>query len=170
MVMYIKESGMIFGPFSEEHCFHIEKTNIYLKLQTGLQMAEFILMQPDKESLLVVEAKSSSPRPTNKIDFDEYIAEIAEKLMNGFTLGLAVCLGRPGRDGDEISQCFKEIAHNSVRVKLVLVINGHKDEWLTPINDALKNKLRCISKIWPLDIITINEIMARKYHLIQATA
>ncbi len=170
MGMIIEESGMKFGPFSDEYCFHIEKSNTYLKLQTGLQMAEFILIQPDQESLLVVEAKSSSPKPTNNIDFDKYIAEIAEKLMNGFTLGLAICLGRPGRYSDEISRCFKEIAHNSVRIKLLLVINGHKDEWLMPINDALKKKLRCISKIWPLDIVTINETAARKYHLIQATA
>jgi hypothetical protein len=105
MAITIKESGMIFGPFSDEHCFYIEKSDIYNTIQNGLQIAEFLLVQPDKNSLLVVEAKSSSPNPTNvdsKGKLDDYIAEIAEKLLNAFTLGLALCFERHIHNKDEI--------------------------------------------------------------------
>lgn len=173
MLVTIRESGMKFGPFSDEHCFSIEKSIIYNKIQSGLQIAEFILVQPDKNKLLVVEAKSSSPNPVNResqIKFDDYITEISEKLLNAFTLGLALCLDRHGNNKDEVSNCFKEIAHDSVKVILLLVINGHKEEWLIPITSALQKKLKNISKIWPLEIIAINEKIAQRYHLIQATA
>ena len=169
----IPESGMTFGPFLKEHCFYIEKSEIYRTIQNGLQIAEFILIQPDNNSLLVVEAKSSSPNPANKdsgIKFDDYITEIAEKLSNAFTLGLALCLERHTDNKDEISECFKQITHDSVKVKLLLVINGHKDEWLAPLNEALQKKLKCFSKIWPLEVITINEKIAERYKLIKSTA
>lgn len=45
MAATIVESGMKFGPFSDEHCFSIEKSIIYNKIQTGLPIAEFILVQ-----------------------------------------------------------------------------------------------------------------------------
>lgn len=170
MSVTITESGMTFGPFLDEHCFYIEKSKVYNKLQSGLQIAEFLLIQPDKNSLLVVEAKSSAPNPTNKdsqTNFDNYITEIAEKLFNAFSLGLALCLERHVNNKDEVSNCFKQMSHNSVKVKLLLVINGHKDEWLIPLNEALQKKLRSVSKIWPLEVITINEKTAKKYNLIQ---
>lgn len=57
MMITIEESGMIFGPFSEEQCFHIEKSTVHQKLQNGLPIVEFLLIQPEKDFLLVVEAK-----------------------------------------------------------------------------------------------------------------
>lgn len=36
MSVTIAESGMTFGPFSKEHCFYIEKSNVYNKLQNKL--------------------------------------------------------------------------------------------------------------------------------------
>jgi hypothetical protein len=173
MAITITESGMTFGPFLEEHCFHIEKSKVYIKLQYGLQIAEFLLIQPEKNSLLVVEAKSSAPNPINKdsqIKFDNYITEIAEKLFNAFSLGLALCLERHVNNQDEVSNCFKQMSHSSVKIKLLLVINGHKGEWLAPLNEALQKKLKSISKIWPLEVITINEKTAQKYKLIQTIA
>ena len=64
MAVTIEESGMNFGPFSEDQIFYVEKSNIYNKLQNGLPVAEFMLIQSDKNLLLVVEAKSSSPNPS----------------------------------------------------------------------------------------------------------
>lgn len=174
MAITIPESGMIFGPFPEEYCFQIEKSKIYNKLQNGLQIAEFLLFQPNKNKLLVVEAKSGSPDPTNqesKESFEDYITKVSQKLLNAFTLGLALCLERHIDNKDEISTCFKEITHNSVKIALLLVIKGHKEEWLIPITEALQKRLKTISKIWPLEIYAINEKAAQSiYNLIQATA
>lgn len=173
MAITIPESGMTFGPFPDKHCFHIEKSNIYKRIQNGLQIAEFLLIQPDKNKFLVIEAKSGSPDPTNaesKESFEDYITKVSQKLLNAFTLGLALCLERHVNNKDDISNCFKEITHDSVKIILLLVINGHKEEWLIPITEALQKKLKSISKIWPLEIYAINEKIALKYHLIQATA
>ena len=39
----IIESGMTFGPYADEHCFHIEESATYKKIQDGVRMAEFLL-------------------------------------------------------------------------------------------------------------------------------
>ncbi|HEY8909467.1 MAG TPA: hypothetical protein VIM51_04185 [Desulfosporosinus sp.] len=170
MAVTIEESGMTFGPFSEEQIFYVEKSDIYNKLQNGLPIAEFLLIQPDKNLLLVVEAKSSSPNPSNmksQLQFDEFITEISRKLLNAFALGLTLCLGRHVDNIDELSNSFQEIDYASVTILFLLVINGHKDEWLAPVNEALQRELKDVSKIWPLKVITINEKAAKKYNLIQ---
>lgn len=170
MAVTIKESGMTFGPFLDEQCFYIEKSNIYAKLQNGLPIAEFLLIQPDRNLLWVVEAKSSSPNPSNresKLKFDDFIVEISRKLLNAFTLGLTLCLGRHVDNIDELSSRFQEIDYGSVTIIFLLVIKGHKEEWLAPLNEALQRELKDASKIWPLKVITMNEKAAQKYKLIQ---
>ena len=173
MAITIPESDMTFGPFPDEHCFHIEKSRVYDKLKNGLQIAEFLLIQPDKNKLLVVEAKSSSPdlaNPESKESFDDYITNVSQKLLNAFILGLALCLERHVNNKDDISTCFREITQDSVKVILLLVIKGHKKEWLIPITEALQRKLKSISKTWPLDVFAINERTAQSiYNLIQVT-
>lgn len=170
MAVTIEESGMTFGPFLEEHFFYVEKSNIYNKLKNGLPIAEFLLIKSDKNSLLVVEAKSSSPNPSNResqLQFDEFITEISRKLLNAFTMGLTLCLGRHVDNIDELSNSFQDLDYASVTIIFVLVINGHKDEWLAPLNEALQRELKDASKLWPLKVITINEKVAKKFNLIQ---
>ncbi len=173
MSIVIEESGMKFGPFHEDYCFYIEKSNIYLKIQNGLQIAEFLLVRPEKNKLFIVEAKSSSPNPVNKESqdkFDNFITEISEKLLNAFTLGLSLCLKRHTHYKDEIPKYLTEIEHSSIQVVLLLVINGHKEEWLSPLNEALQKRLKCASKIWPFQVVVINEKIAQNYGLIDNIA
>ncbi|MGL5498332.1 MAG: hypothetical protein ACRDCQ_15405, partial [Aeromonas sobria] len=61
----IIESDMIFGPYPAGRCFYIEKSAIYEQIQSGVQMAEFLLLKDQQQGMAVwvVEAKSSSPRP-----------------------------------------------------------------------------------------------------------
>lgn len=172
MTVAIEESGMTFGPFLEEQCFHIEKSNIYKKLQNGVPIAEFLLIHPEKDLLLVVEAKSSSPNPLNResgLKFDDYIEEISQKLLNAFNLGLSLYLERYVENIEEMPDCFREIDYGSVTIILLLVVKGHRDEWLVPLQEALQKKLKHASKIWPLKVIVINDTIARRYKLIQTT-
>ncbi|MFP4307713.1 MAG: hypothetical protein ACLFRG_12960, partial [Desulfococcaceae bacterium] len=49
-------------------------------------MAEFLLIRNSRKGLAavwVVEAKSSTPRPETRPGFDDFIAEIREKLTKG---------------------------------------------------------------------------------------
>lgn len=170
MSFTIVESGMTFGPFLEEHCFYIEKSTAYNKLQNGMQMAEFILIQPDKNMLLVVEAKSSSPNPTNtesSQQFRDFIQEITDKLSNALTFWLALYLERHAEHKGEMSSYFKDIAFNSVEIVLLLIIKGHKKEWLVPLKDALQKNLNSTCKIWSLKVVVLNERLAQRYNLIQ---
>jgi len=167
----IIESGMSFGPYPEGHCFHIEESKTYKKIQKGLQMAEFMLLRikNGKPAVWVVEAKSSTPRPETQPNFDDFIAEIREKLVNAFSLTISACLKRqPGAD-DELPEPFKILDLSSVDFKFVLVIKGHKDDWLAPIKEQLEKVLKSTIKTWrlsPTSVVVLNDNLARKHGLI----
>ena len=48
----IDESGMIFGPYPEGHCFYIEKSETYRKIQDGVKIAEFLLLHSQDDSIV----------------------------------------------------------------------------------------------------------------------
>lgn len=168
----IIESGMTFGPYPDGRCFYIEKSSTYADIQQGVQMAEFLLLRIDNGKppvLWVVEAKSSTPRPETQPNFDEFIAEIREKLVNAFSLGWASCLKRHQQADAELPDSFKTLDLSRADVRFVLVINGHPEAWLPPIQDALKKALHSTVKTWcfaPTSVAAINENLARKHGLI----
>lgn len=170
----IKESGMTFGPYPPEHCFYIEKSLPYTDIRQGVKMAEFLLLRADigrPAMLWVVEAKSSSPRPKNDPDFGQFIMEIREKWINALALLLASLLGRHRQAGTELPGPFKTLDLSRFDVRFVLVINGHRKDWLPPIQDALQKSLRSLVRIWrfaPISVAVLNEELALKRHLILA--
>jgi hypothetical protein len=40
----ITESGMLFGPYTEGHCFHVEHSGLYRHIRQGVRMAEMALL------------------------------------------------------------------------------------------------------------------------------
>ncbi|MBI4660697.1 MAG: hypothetical protein HY735_17815 [Verrucomicrobia bacterium] len=168
----IIESGMTFGPYPEGHCFHIEKSATYAAIQEGVRMGEFFLLRRQEGKppvVLVVEAKSSAPRPESNPNFGDYISEIREKLVNGLTLGVASCLRRHASAAAELPEPFQTLDLTSSGFRLVLVINAHKKEWLPPLQDALVSALHPTTQTWALGanaVAVINEEGARKHGLI----
>lgn len=167
------ESGMTFGPFPEGSCFPIEQSASYRVIESGVKMAEFLLLRQTQDSspvVWVVEAKSSTPKPQSQPDFDKFIEEIRQKLTNALNLGLAICLGRyPATEG-EFPESIRNLDLGEVDFRLVLVINGHQDAWLPPLNDALSSALHPVVKTWallPTAVTVINDDMARDCGLIQ---
>lgn len=170
MEIFIEESGMNFGPFSNENFFYVEKSKVYEKHRQGLKMAEFVLFVPEKNNCLVVEAKSSSPNPHNHGSadrFHSFMDEIYDKLLNALTLVFTFNLGRHKDSEEELPEGIKNMPMGSARIILVLIIKDHKQEWLVPVNDALKRKFNAGIKTWPLDVIVINEQIAQKYKLVK---
>jgi hypothetical protein len=167
------ESGMTFGPFPGGSCFPIEQSASYQAIEAGVKMAEFLLLRQtegDSPVVWIVEAKSSSPRPQSRADFDDFIEEIRQKLSNALSLGLAACLGRHPAAETELSDSFRNLALGTVSFRLVLVINGHQDAWLPPLNEALSSALHSVVKTWalpPTAVTVMNDGMARDYGLIQ---
>ena len=92
----IEESGMTFGPFHEDHFFHIEKCNAYLEIQNKVKMVEFILNKQNRggDQIWLIEAKQSAPRQENKDDWANYLGELKEKFENRLSLFIALCLKR----------------------------------------------------------------------------
>ena len=130
----------------------IEKSASYRAIQNGVQMAEFLLLRQQTSGLTawIVEAKSSSPRPETKPNFEEFIEEIRTKLTNGFLLSVAARLGRHPATASELPDDFKTLDVQTLGFRFVLVINGHEEEWLVPIKDALTQALKPLVKTWGL--------------------
>jgi hypothetical protein len=168
----IVESGMTFGPYPDGHCFYVEKSATYAAIQEGVQMGEFLLLRREEgkvPSVFVIEAKSSTPRPEIQPRFDEFIAEIREKLTNALGLGLASCLRRHAAAAAELPEPFQHLDLAASSFRLVLIINGHKKEWLPPLQEALAKALHSTSQTWALGanaVAVINEEGARRFGLI----
>lgn len=170
----ITESGMTFGPYAEGECFYVEKSECYRLVKDGVQMAEFLLLrqrQGQAPVIWVVEAKSSTPKPETQPNFTEFIDEIRVKLTNGFLLGVAARLRRHSVAEDELSDSFKKVDLQSLGFRFVLVINGHKAEWLAPLQDALSLALKPVIKTWalpPTSVVVLNHESAQQHGLIFA--
>ena len=166
----ITESGMKFGPYPCDRIFHIEKSNTYDAVKEGVKIAEFLLLRGNGgkgHSLWVVEAKLSGPRPG--AEFGDFIAQVREKMVNAFSLGWASRLGRHDRAGEELPKPFRKLDLSKVRVRFVLVIKTHKDEWLPHVDEAMKKALRSTVKTWGLgsnSVLVLNEKGARRHDLI----
>lgn len=168
----IVESGMTFGPYPAERCFYIEKSATYADIQHGVQMAEFLLLRTENGKppvVWVVEAKSSTPRPETQPTFDEFITDIREKLVNAFSLAWAACLKRHQQAEAELPETFKTLDLSQAGVRFILVINGHQEAWLPPIQEALTKALHTTVKTWafsPTSVAVINDTLARQHGLI----
>ena len=173
----IQESGMTFGPFVEDHVFYIEKSPNLLTLNQGskksegLAISEFLLFKTEnnKNYISIIEAKTSSPRPANRDDFDKYIGEIKSKLSNSLHLFIAYHSNRHSSGFNELPNQFKVLPLEKIDFELVLVIRTIEDAWLRPVLDDLRPALKPLTKIWnisPTAIKVFNEAEARKHHLV----
>jgi hypothetical protein len=174
----INESGMTFGPFAETHCFKIENSPLHQSAQPGIQIAEFLLVHEGNENeppqVWIVEAKSSTPNPGSALlgaaeTFAAFIAEIREKLLNALTLGVTACIGRHANVRAGLPQAFSDITLGRAAFRLILIVNGHRSEWLPPLQDALAQALRVTSRTWDLgagSVVVMNDASARQRGLI----
>lgn len=166
----IHESGMTFGPYLEGSCFHIEKCATYASIQNGVKIAEFLLLHAQNDpTVWIVEAKSSTPRPETQPNFDDFIEEIREKLVNALTLSVAACLKRHSTY-EELPSSFQTLDLKTTKFRLILIVNGHQEEWLPPLQDALKLALHSTVKTWnlsPTSVVVLNDVLARSQGLIR---
>lgn len=167
----IQESGMTFGPYEDGQSFRIEKSACYARIKEGVKIADFLLLKQQKNgvALWVIECKSSSPRPEHQPNFTAFIEEIRDKLTNGFLLIVAALLHRHPGSEKELSNTFKAFDLRTQGFRFVLVINGHKQEWLEPLQNAMVQAFKPIVKTWALpvnSVAVLNNELAEKYGLI----
>jgi hypothetical protein len=164
----IEESGMKFI-CPDETCFRVEKSDTYKTIQNGVKIADFLFLRKNNSVILCVEAKSSTPHPATQPRFDEFISEIRDQILNAFSLCFAMCLNRHPTS-HELPSSFRSCILSDIKVRFVLVIAGHKSEWLPPLQEVLCQALRSTVKTWNLGatpIVVLNSEMARQHGLIQ---
>lgn len=162
----IHESSMKFGPIPDERLFYIEQSEVYKNLGQGYRCAEFVWLKDRR--LYVIEAKSSSPRPAveeNGVNlFNDYIQRIADKFNVSWQLFLAAYTGR--QDRQDMGYMLQQCSLAEVSVTLILIIHGHKTEWLPPLQEALSRKMAKLSCIWRMQVAVINDQEARARKMI----
>lgn len=166
-MLSIHESGMHFGPFNDDQVFQIETSVLYKNIGKGIRTVEFLLTT-EPESLLFLEAKSSSPRSNSVTPerFNEFIQEITEKFIHSFNLYYSAILKRHESNND-IPDSFRRLDNGVVKIKFCLVIKGHPISWLSPIRDALLRQMASHITIWKSQIAVLNDQLAKdRYHLI----
>ena len=112
---------------------------------------------------------AQAPRPETQPNFTEFIDEIRAKLTNGFLLGVAARLQRHSVAANELPHSFKALDLQLLGFRFVLVINGHKEEWLVPLQDALSLALKPVIKTWalpPTSVVVLNHEPAQRHGLI----
>lgn len=163
--MQIIESGMIFGNYSPDRIFKIENSYLHKCAGSGIRSVEFILLKGTKK-VFFIEAKSSSPKSDTSLEkYQEFLDEIANKFIHSFEILCAWYLGRMNDNG-EIGTKLKTVSTIEADFIFVLVIRGHKKEWLLPLQEELNQKLHYHNSIWKSRVIVLNDEMAKKYNLI----
>lgn len=165
-MLTIVESNMTFGPFPKENVLYIEKSELYTTIGENVKIAEFILKKDD--SLIFIEAKSSSPKQLKKEDGSpsDYVVEISEKLRNSFELFISANLKIADDEKGEANTLIDITEMKNYKLKFRLVINGHKKEWLPNIQNAIEKNLQAQMNIWNIEVKVLNDEIAREYRLI----
>ena len=133
----VEESGMRFIVDSDK-LFRVEKVRP-AKSMFGVKVAEFAELYSD-HLINIIEAKSSSPRPDNTLNFETYIGDIANKLEDTLLLINA------------------------------LLIKGSQKEWLMPLQNALISRMSTLLQIWNIkssSVKVINDVMAHDMGIIE---
>lgn len=74
--------------------------------------------------------------------------------------------------GQNLPKNVKDIELMNVGYSFILVIHGHKLEWLPPLMDALKHRMRHTLKLWNISDVKVkvmNDEMALANHIIVET-
>lgn len=169
----ITESEMNFGKFEETDLFHIEDSQIYKDIGSGIKTVEFILKY-DENSIVFLEAKKSCPNVANRYEskkkeqkFEEYYSSIAEKFIASLQIYLAAILDK-FQNTEEVGDKLKTVnSMKNIQLKFILVVKNAEDiTWLAGPLAELKARLLQIRKIWGVEIAVLNEELAGEYKLI----
>ncbi|MEI8080061.1 MAG: hypothetical protein WCH61_10590 [bacterium] len=131
-------------------------------------MVELLLL--NKSKVLLVEAKQSSPKPDNQPDFRDFMTDIREKMTNALSLFMGARLGRYGALAkSELPSDLAIVDLAQSQFRFVLIIKGHKAEWLGPLQEELNLELRGLAGAFAIQapfVAVMNDIMAREHKLI----
>lgn len=164
--MKVVESYMRFN-LDDDYSFRIEQAREHFDVQC-VMVCECVVMKKDK--LCLIEAKSSSPSPKSRENFDKFIGEITRKFEDSILLYNAMKMKRHGQEACAEIPFSLISANNDIRYVLYLIIHGNEIEWMPPIQDGLHNRLRHVLNAWKIkdiDVKAINHQTALEIGLIE---
>ena len=151
------ESGMTFS-FDEDDFFYIEKSKHFNEIK-GAKPCECVVLH--NGNVLLIEAKSSTPRPNNKERFEEFVGKIVQKFSDSYTY---YCASHQKRHpSDELAPNLQAIPLAAQQFEFYLIINDHKRDWLPPVLDQLKKMMQKNLKLWGFNdacVKVVNEELA----------
>ena len=163
---------MQFGAFDEKNLFHIEESRIYKNMGSGIKTVEFIL-KFNEQSIILLEAKESCPNAANRFEskekeekFEEYYSSITEKFISSFQIYLATILEKISDDSEIGFELQNIKSLKFIKLRCILVIKNAKEDWLAGPMAELRNRLFTYRKIWGIEVVVLNEELAREYHLV----
>lgn len=163
-IVVVQESGMDF-PLDDTKTFFIEKSTFVNKLK-GFQLCEYVTLD-NNSKVIMVEAKTSFAKPTNKQDFEEDIQEIVDKYSDSLQIFNALLLRHPLESS--VAQMTGVNLRNA-NYLLVFVVKSLPLNGLPPIIDALKSRMKSVLKLWNISdsfVKVFNEDKARAFGIIR---
>ena len=165
--MDIVESNMLL-PFDEQNAYRIEQADI-VKDSEDIKTCEYFALIGGR--MVLIEAKSSSPRPNHKIKFDEFIDEISQKFIDTLLLFNALSMGRHGEvEKNNMPNNIRQVSLANVQYAMYLIVHGNEIGWMAPIQEALKLKLKHYLKSWNIqdvNVYALNHESAKEKGLIK---
>lgn len=164
--MEIIESNMRFL-YPDNQSYWVEKHGLVSDME-GIKSCEVFTLIKGK--LVMIEAKSSSPRPDNNVEFDEFIAEVGQKFIDTLLFYNAAMMERYSKDYKQgFPAKLQKQSLKDIQYSLCLIIYGHQDRYMPPIQDALRNHLRNVLKLWnipDINVLALNHENAKNKGLI----
>lgn len=160
------ESSMTFE-YDSDYGYRIDELPFYSKMSSknGVKDCDFVWLKPNKR-LWFIEAKSSTPHPyDNSVGFADFIADIAIKFNDSIMLYFAMQLNLYKTPQSALPNKF--IPFQEFPIRIILVINAFKIDWLPLVQDKLNimcKKYRYLASV--NEIVVMNDDLARKYKLI----
>lgn len=99
-----------------------------------------------------------------------YKGEIAQKFEDSILFYNAMKMERHGKEASSGIPLSLVTVGDDIRYVLYLIIHGHKMEWIPPIQDELRDKLRHVLRAWNIkdfDVKVVNHQTALELRLIE---
>lgn len=158
----VEESGIIFGHFSPDELFEVEKSALLHSLKGDVKCAEFVWYQHAKLCLWVIEAKTTLPTHNATLHLkDNEILKLRDKLVNSFNLCVASMLGIHTDSRSELPNnlSLDTIAQWSAYFLVVLAKEPEETRWLPPLQKELNRLMLPFLKTWGLDATSVRVVM-----------
>lgn len=162
----VTESGIEFGPFEQDHIFHVEKSPCVTSLK-GIKVCEFAWRSVKENQLVFIEAKSSVPHPSKSpIEYEEYFNDMLEKFDNSLQLLLVGCVHKNTMLASELAPGVSGVNWNRTKILFYLVIPQAPIGVLEGLTSKLRRSLRRQLKIWEAEAFVINEQLVKRKGLV----